>query len=158
MTKQTFTGVARLLSTDRVQIAESAQKEELLNGMIDILAASPVVRDAEALRRAIHYRETLMSTGIGMGIAIPHVRIEEIEDLTICASLVTKGVDGYESLDDQPVKLVFMMAAHSDQHSLYLKTLSGLSSLLKDEPFRTRLILSADPEEFLYFLRQQEEK
>lgn len=158
MNSGVVSGVARFLSPDRLLIVGEAEKQSLLDSMVDILSKAPEVRDVEALRKAIHYRESLMSTGIGMGIAIPHVRIEEVDDLTMSAAIVKNGVDGYGALDDEPVKLVFMMAAHSDQHSLYLKTLSGLSSMLKDEAFRTRLILSADPEEFLFFLRQEEEK
>lgn len=158
MNKKVIDGVATYLSVDSVHIAETAEKTTLLNEMVDTLGQSPVVHDVDALRAAIHYRESLMSTGIGMGIAIPHVRIDEVDDLTMCAALVRQGVEAYDSLDDQQVKLVFMMAAHSDQHSLYLKTLSRLSSMLKDEAFRNRLFLSADPEEFLYFLRQEEER
>lgn len=158
MSKEAVSGVARLLSTDRIRIEEEAEKEALLDAMVNTLGESPLVRDVEALRKAIHHRESLMSTGIGMGIAIPHVRIDEVEDLTMCVAIVRNGVEGYDSLDDEAVRLVFMMAAHSDQHSLYLKTLSGLSRMLKDDAFRERLVLAADAEEFLYFLRQKEER
>jgi len=141
-----------------ITIMETADKETVLNTLVDSMKDSENVHDVEALRKGIFHRETLMSTGIGMGIAIPHVRLDSVDDLTISVAVVREGVEDYQSLDDETIRLVFMMAAHSEQHARYLKMLSKLSAILKDEKLRDKLVHTTDADDFYEILVSSEEK
>lgn len=140
-----------LISEDRIFILDRISKKELFDSMINTFAASPLVKNVSELHTAIYEREELMSTGIGLNLGIPHVRIKSVKDMAVAIALVRNGIDDYESLDSEPVKLVFMIVAREDQHAQHLKFLSQLSTVLKDDDFRGAL-LNCDSPENLYRL------
>lgn len=129
-----------LLVKERIQLIDKCSKEELFDALIKSLARTPVVKNISELHRAIFAREDLMSTGIGLNLGIPHVRIKSVKDMAVACALVKDGVEGYESLDSEPVKLVFMIIAREDQHAQHLKFLSQLSTVLKNDDFRSSLL------------------
>ena len=141
-----------LLSRERIIILEKADKKELFDNMINLLAATPYVKNASDLHNAVYEREELMSTGIGLNLGIPHVRIKSVKDMAVAFALVKNGVDNYDSLDSEPVKLVFMIIAREDQHAQHLKFLSQLSTVLKDDDFRNSLINCSDNDELYKLL------
>jgi len=132
------------LDENRIIIRNTARKEDVLNDLVESMRDANTVMDIDALRAGIFEREKLMSTGIGLGIAIPHVRLDSVSDLTMSVMVVRNGIPDYLSLDDIPVRLVFLLAAHSDQHAEYLRVLSRLSIILKDADFREHLISIPD--------------
>lgn len=140
-----------LLALDRIIILDKIGKKELFDNMINLLASTPYVKNASDLHGAIYEREDLMSTGIGLNLGIPHVRIKSVKEMTVALALVKDGVEDYESLDSEPVKLVFMIIAREDQHAQHLKFLSQLSTVLKNDDFRNALINCSDANE-LYAL------
>ena len=81
---------------------------------------------------------------LGLNLGIPHVRIKTVKDMAVAIALVKDGIDDYESLDSEPVKLVFMIIARDDQHAQHLKFLSQLSTILKDDDFRNSLLSCTD--------------
>lgn len=143
-----------VLKKEHIIVAEQASKNEILQRLVDLLAESPLVRSKQELQEGIFHREQLMSTGIGMGIGIPHVRLNSVKDVVLGAALVKEGVNDYESLDSKPVQLVFMIVARQDQHAQHLKILSQISSRLKSDLFRKGLSLSKDADEFYELLTQ----
>ena len=88
-------------------------------------------------------REELMSTGIGRGIGVPHVRLRSVSTLVMAVAVNRRDLEDYTSLDERPVRVVCMVAARHDQHAQYLKTLAAISTVLKDDARRAAL-LSAD--------------
>ena len=86
-----------------------------------------------------------MSTGIGFGIGVPHVRIDSVSDLVMAVAVCKRPIAGYSALDNKPVHIVCMLAARSDQHAKYIRALSSVSSRLKDEATRDLIIASDDP-------------
>lgn len=144
----------KVLSPEHVLIVEKATKAEILNELVDMLGETAVVRSKEDLSKGIFHREQLLSTGIGMGIAIPHVRLSSVKDVIIAAALVREGMDDYESLDAEPVKLVFMIVARQDQHVEHLKLLSQLSNRLKTKEFRDQLMQCIDSKTFYKLLTE----
>ncbi len=134
----------RALSPRRVKIIESATKQEILALLAAAIAAEPAVKDKEGLCQAVYQREELMSTGIGLGVAVPHVRLPSVTELLMAAALCRTDVEGYDSLDGLPVRLVFMIAAGQHQHTEQIRLLSTFSRHLKVEAFRTRLLESTD--------------
>ena len=108
--------------------------------MADVLATAPQVKNAAELTQEILKREDLMSTAIGRGIAIPHVRLSSVTDLVIAVGVCKKPIEDYQTIDDQPINLLFMIAAAYNQHSYYLKTISHFSSKLKRDDLREALV------------------
>ena len=139
--------LAGVLTPDRVIVIDRASKKYIFDLLIETLGKTPEVKSVTALAKGIFEREDLMSTGIGMNLGIPHVRTQEVRDLIVGAALVRNGVPDYESLDSQPVKLIFMIIAREDQHAQHLKLLSNISTSLKNETFRRRLLEAADAAE-----------
>lgn len=148
--------LSNLLSEEKVMILDSVTKEEALDAMIDMVSKSSLVTSKKALKEGIYRREELMSTGIGQGVAIPHVRIKEVKDLVVGVAICSSGVPDYESLDAQPVQLLFMIVARDDQHALHLKTLAAISSVLKNPFLKNMLLSSTCPKDFMDVIKNHE--
>lgn len=144
--------LADILVPERVLILDSKTKRDALLVLTDCLGTAPGVGDRDALAEGIFYREELMSTGIGMGIAVPHVRLASVRSPVMCAGLSRNPITDYQSLDGIPVHLLFMIAAGQNQHAEYLKLLSSLSLKLKCEKLRNALISAPDTETFYRIL------
>ena len=113
-------------------------KESALELMIERICQNPTIRDGKRFKQAIFARECLMSTGIGYEIAIPHARLDCINDFAICILRCKDGIP-YESIDDLPVKIIFMIAASDQQEKEYIKFLSHLMVILKSDDVLERL-------------------
>jgi len=140
--------IDKVLTKERVHFLEASVKKDVLNLMIDCMAQAIDSVDRDELANEIFQREELMSTGIGLGVAIPHVRLPALNKTIMSAALLRNGIDDYDSIDGQPVQLVFMIAAGHHQHSEYLRLLSSLANLVKKETVRQQLIDSISPEDF----------
>ena len=136
--------LSRILSPDRVVFLEDCGKENALKTLCATLATSPLIPNEEELSEAIFRREKLMSTGIGFGIGVPHVRLPSVKDIVMALGIAREPLTDYPSLDKVPVQIVCMVAASSTQHPEYIRTLSVLSSRLKGEMVRKALIASPD--------------
>ncbi len=121
----------RALTPERVCFLESTTKDAALRDMIAVLATSQRVHDQDALTDAVFKREDIMSTGIGLGLAVPHVRIASVSELVMAIGISRPGISDYVSLDDKPVHVVFLIAAPEGQHFEYLKLLAAISSRAK---------------------------
>ena len=144
-----------VLTKERILFLETSVKKDVLNLLIDCTARAIDIVDRDELAYEIFQREELMSTGIGLGVAIPHVRLPALNKTIMSAALLQNGLNDYESLDNQPVQLVFMIAAGHHQHAEYLRLLSSLANLVKKETVRQQLINSVSPEDFFTTLGQQ---
>ncbi|MBN2685255.1 MAG: PTS sugar transporter subunit IIA [Pontiellaceae bacterium] len=142
-------GGSALLTTDRIVVLEETDKKSVLTQLVDLLATSPQVKNRDELLNGIFAREELMSTGIGFGVGVPHVRIDSVSDLVMAVAVCKRPVSGYSSLDNQPVHIVCMLAARSDQHTKYIRTLSAVSGRLKDAETR-KLIIDSNNPSFIY--------
>ena len=143
--------VKNILSPDRVIFVNHTSKRYALVRLADVLSTAPQVKNAPELVTEILKREDLMSTAIGRGIAIPHVRLSSVTDLVMAVGVCKKPVEDYQSIDDDPVQLLFMIAASHTQHSYYLKTISHFSGMLKSAELREKL-LNAQTEREVYEL------
>ena len=132
------------MTPDRIVLLEGADKKTVLTRLVDVLAESPLVHKRDELLKGIFAREELMSTGIGFGVGVPHVRIDSVSDLVMAVAVSRNPITDYSSLDNKPVQIVCMLAARSDQHAKYIRTLSAVSSRLKDEHTRQQIIASDD--------------
>ena len=144
--------LGHVLSKEHVLIGDCMTKTEALDQLIDCMAETGVVRDRQELAEGIYRREALMSTGIGMGVAVPHIRLSSVSSVTVAALGNRHPIHDYESLDGGPVRLVFMIVAGRDQHALYIKLLSSISSRIKNRELRDHLLSAETPESFHHIL------
>ncbi len=140
--------ISKLLSLDRISILHTKDKTEALKEIGRILSTSDAIKDPEELDRAVFERERIMSTSIGLGIAIPHVRLKSVTEMTMAVGVVKEGID-YEAFDDLPVNIIIMIAAPEGSHREYLSVLARLALLLKNSSLRNG-ILNAKSEEEIY--------
>lgn len=130
-------------------------KDEAIDKLVDLMDATGKILSKEDYKKGILARESLTSTGIGEGIAIPHAQVAAVKTAGLAAMTVPAGVD-YESLDGQPAKLFFMIAAPEDGGNTHLQALAKLSALLMDEAFREKLMNAQSAEEFLHTIDERE--
>ncbi len=139
--------VQNILSPDRVLFINHSTKRDALLALADNLANAPQVKNRQELAAEILKREDLMSTAIGRGIAIPHVRLSSVTDLVVSVGISQSDIIDFQTLDDQPVRLLFMIAAAYNQHAYYLQTLSYFSTKLKNKDLRSSLLQAKTPAE-----------
>ncbi|HPX26602.1 MAG TPA: PTS sugar transporter subunit IIA [Treponemataceae bacterium] len=137
--------VKNILSPDRIIFLNHSTKHDALVELANNLSTAPQVKNAQELSVEILKREELMSTAIGRGIAIPHVRLSSITDLVMSVGISTHDIIDFQTIDDTPVKLLFMIAASYNQHAYYLQTLSFFSTKLKNKDLRDGLLSVASP-------------
>ena len=123
-------------------------KKEALDQVVDLMAKSGKINDVEAYRQRVYAREEESTTGIGEGIAIPHGKCDAVTKPGLAAMVVKDGVD-FDSLDGEPVHLIFLIAAPNTEDNIHLDVLSKLSVLLMDEQFTTDLLNAKSVDEFL---------
>ena len=141
--------IADLLAKESIDLqAKVGSKAEALEHLVTLMAKSGKLADEAEYKRCVLAREEEGSTGIGEGIAIPHAKTNAVKAPGLAAMIVSEGVD-VASLDDQPAKLFFMIAAPDTEDNVHLDVLSRLSTLLMDEEFTTALYAAKSPKEFL---------
>ena len=132
-------------------------KSEALDQIVDLMAKSGKIRDLEAYRKQVYLREEESTTGIGEGIAIPHGKCSAVERPGLAAMVVKDGVD-FESLDGEPVTLIFLIAAPNTEDNVHLDVLSKLSVLMMDEEFSQSLRQAESVEQFLAIIDKADDE
>ena len=150
-----------------MRICDVLRKETILadlkarnkKGLLEELVA-PVPEIANVnqqdLVKVLMEREALGSTGIGGGIGIPHGKMKEIDSLILGFGLSRKGVD-FESLDGRPTHIFFLLITPENSTGLHLKLLARISRILKNEPFKNRLLSATSGEEILDIIKEEDE-
>lgn len=145
-----------LLAAESINLnGTPAGKTEALNQCIDLMAKSGKIADVETYRKGVFAREEEGTTGIGMGIAIPHCKSDAVTKAGLAAMVVKDGVD-FESLDGTPAKIIFLIAAPNTEDNVHLQVLSKLSVMLMDEQFTNSLINAGSVDEFLNIIDNAE--
>ncbi|MBO7582671.1 MAG: PTS sugar transporter subunit IIA [Treponema sp.] len=144
--------IKNILSPDRIVFLNHSTKHDAIVQLSDVLSTAPQIKNAQELTAEILKREELMSTAIGKGIAIPHVRLSSVTDLVMAVGVCKKPISDYQTIDDEPVNLLFMIAAAYNQHSLYLKTISHFCGKLKQEGLHENIINAKDAQEVFSLL------
>ncbi|UCE53412.1 MAG: PTS sugar transporter subunit IIA [Desulfobacterales bacterium] len=135
-------------------------KSQTKKGIIEELVV-PVARIAgvnqEELVRVLMERERLGSTGIGGGIGIPHGKLKDLDSLVLGFGLSRKGAD-FESIDGQPTHIFFILVTPENSTGLHLKLLARISRILKNDPFKDRLMHAADADEIFSIIKEDDEE
>ena len=132
-----------------------SSKDEAIDKLVNLMDASGNLNDKKEYKNKVLERESLSTTGIGDGIAIPHAKTKAVKNPGLSSMVVSEGVD-YDSLDGAPAKLFFMIAAPESANNLHLEVLARLSTILMDESFRESLINAKSKEEYLKLIDDKE--
>ena len=139
--------IKSLIRPDRVFMTNCKTKDEILNFLIDESCNIPGVSSRMELSNAIFEREKLMSTGIGLSIAIPHVRLNSVSDISVFAAINEIDITDYEAIDNKFVRIVIIIIAGRSNHTDYIKVLAKLSGLLKSDLTREQILASKSIED-----------
>ena len=136
--------------------AAPKSKSEALDLAVDLMAESGKIKDKEAYKKLVYAREEESTTGVGEGIAIPHGKGDCVDKPGLAAMVIKDGVD-FEALDEEPVNILFLIAAPDTEDNVHLDVLSKLSMMLMDEDFRNSLINAKDVDEFIDIVDRTDE-
>ena len=134
---------------------EGNSKDDIINRIVDLVATSPKVLDKEKVREAVFEREQIMSTGVGDGFAIPHGKTDAVSDIAAAFAITAEPID-YESLDEKPVRLVFLLVSKANMVGPHIKLLSRISRLMNKAEFRNKLLQVASPKEIIQMFQEEE--
>lgn len=140
--------IDRYLNHHLVLFLEAQTRDDALRELVDAALHLNKLQDPAGFYQALVDREKVVTTGIGMGVAIPHAKLPILDDFFIVIGILKKGVD-WKALDGAPVRLIFMIGGPDDKQTEYLQILSGLTATLKGEDRRKKMVTATTPEEVL---------
>lgn len=148
--------ITDLLNKNGIAINPNVKtKEDAINKLVDLMDATGKLNNKEEYKKAVLAREEMSTTGIGDGIGIPHAKTKAVKNAGLSAMIINDGID-YDSLDGQPTKLFFMIAAPEGENNVHLDVLARLSTILMDEEFKNTLINAKSVDEFLSLIDDKE--
>jgi mannitol/fructose-specific phosphotransferase system IIA component (Ntr-type) len=139
------------LDPARVKDLAGKTKEKVLEEMVELVCTSDAVTDRAALLSAVRERERVLSTGIGLGIAIPHAKIAGVSRFVVAVGRHAEGIE-FDAIDGRSVHLVVLIAGPQDAQDRYLRLLARLSGRLKLDEVRKKLLAAASPAEIVSIL------
>lgn len=145
--------ISEYLHPDLIAFLDGGSRDNVLEAMVDIADRAGKLKDKEAFHKAIVERENIVSTSVGMGVAIPHAKLPVYDEFFIVIGILKEGVE-WNALDGAPVRLVFMIGGPDDKQTDYLQILSGITSAIKDEERRKKLLVSEDAETVIQLFKK----
>ena len=142
-----------LLTTNAVAVSdEQYEKESALNKIVNIACTAFDIPDEDDILERVIERESCLSTGIGLEVAVPHCRSSQVSHVVLAALLLRNAVD-YNSVDGKPVKLIFLIISPLDDFTGHLESLSSISHAISDETLRSELLNSENADALFRKLR-----
>ena len=155
--KNNILPLSEYMDAERILIFPGKQeKDDILNALIDTLADLSGIDGRDDIARGIFHRESLLSTGIGNGIALPHVRLNDLDKIYVAAAIIPEGIEDYGSLDEQPVRFVFMVVAGKERKTIHVNLLRSITKLLSAPATVQALLTATEPEACMELIRQSE--
>lgn len=148
--------ISDLLTEDLVVTnLQGNSKDDIINAIVDLVATSPKVLQKQKVREAVFEREQIMSTGVGDGFAIPHGKTDAVSDIAAAFAITAQPID-YESLDEKPVRLVFLLVSKVNMVGPHIKLLSRISRLMNKAEFRNSLLAAKSSKDIIEMFKQEE--
>jgi len=147
--------ISEYLNEESIIDLKSDDKNDAIRELISVIKRNPNITNSDLFEKAIFEREKLMSTGIGCELAIPHARHKSIKDFAIVFGRKKEGLK-YESLDDKPVRFVFMIGASDQQDKEYIKLLSRIALRLKNQEIKDALLDAETPADIYRIIKETE--
>ena len=149
--------VHELLQTKNILTEfKSENKNDVINELVDLLKGDERVTDLEEIRKCVFEREEKMSTGVGKGFAIPHGKTNSVTDILAAFGKSETPIE-YNSLDGEPVHLVFLLIGKENLLAKHIKLLSRVSRLMNNEDFRRKLVEASSQDEILKIFEEEEQ-
>lgn len=150
--------ISDILTEDFVVVGlDVSSKEDAINALVDLLAKSDKVKNINKVREAVFEREKIMTTGVGKGFAVPHGKTDAVTGIVGAFAITKKPID-YDSLDGEPVRLIFLLVGRDNMVGPHIKLLSRISKLMNDNNFREKLLNAKEPKEVIDLFKTEEEK
>lgn len=140
--------ISDYIHPDAIFFIDADTRDEVLRVMIEQLFEAGRISDPEAFYQAVSEREKVVSTGIGMGVAIPHAKLPDYGNFFVAVGILQKGVD-WNALDLTPVRLVFLLGGPENKQTEYLQILSVLTAAIKDETHRKKMLTLESKEDII---------
>lgn len=135
-----------------IKFLKSKNKIKAIEEIAEVFKNTDVCSDIKAFINALKEREDIMTTGIGFGIAVPHAKLESVHKIAFAIGISKKGID-FNSIDGKPVHLVVLVAAGERQHKEYLKLLSKIMAILKNDVIRNEMIQAKSSKDIIEIIR-----
>lgn len=140
--------IAKYLDPNLVAFLDVDSRDEAIQVLVDKIYRAGKLKDKYSFYEAIIEREKIVSTGIGMGAAIPHAKLSSYDDFFIAVGILRKGLD-WKALDGSPVRVIFLIGGPDDKQTEYLQILSRLTQAIKDEQIRKKLLTLNSPKDII---------
>ncbi|MFI5343836.1 MAG: PTS sugar transporter subunit IIA [Chlamydiales bacterium] len=140
--------ISHYMDLQLVTFSDSENRDDVLKQLVHMTFQAGKIPDENQFYQAIVDRETIVSTGIGMGVAIPHAKLHSLDHFFIAIGILRKPVN-WLSLDGAPVRIVFMIGGPDDKQTEYLQILSHLTQAIKDEETRKKLLILSKSNEII---------
>lgn len=137
------------LKKEAVFFLKEAPKFELLSDFCHQIKEAGLIDDEIAFKKAVFDREKLVSTGVGLGIALPHAKMEKLTEFFIACGILNEGTCDWDSIDQLPVKVIFLIGGPADKQMTYLKLLSALTHKIKQKEVRALLFKAQTTQDVL---------
>ena len=147
--KRGQTTISQSLDVRLISFLEVESRDEAIDALIDLFDKAGKLPDKALFRQAIFHREKLVSTGIGVSVAVPHAKLKSFTDFCIAVGIQRKKGIEWNALDMAPVRIIFMIGGPEDRQSEYLQILSQLTSAIKNVDLRKALLKAQSPEQVL---------
>jgi mannitol/fructose-specific phosphotransferase system IIA component (Ntr-type) len=144
--------LANLVTADRIIDLKAATKNEALQELFEVMETAPEITNGAAFEESVLEREKILSTGIGLELAIPHVKIATVSNFVMAIGRSKAGID-FDALDGKPVKIIILIASSDKQKDDFLKVQAKVVLLFKEAAFRRKIMRAKDAEEILELLR-----
>lgn len=147
----------QLLKPELITFLSTQKKRNALEFLCSLIDKKCDLDNIKEISRAVLYREKLMSTGIGLGIAIPHARVNGIDNILVAVGVNKKGFTDYESVDGIPVKIIFMIILDKTKHREYIKIIARVVKKAKKQELVARILAAKEPKEVFEILTNGEQ-
>ncbi|MFP4458796.1 MAG: PTS sugar transporter subunit IIA [Candidatus Zixiibacteriota bacterium] len=143
--------LSKYLSEDLITDIDADSKFSAIEEMISLISSSEHISDIDEFAQAIKDRENILSTGIGLSVAVPHAKGDHVNDFVVALGRSFEGID-YDSIDGKPVNLIFMIAGPAQKQKIYLKILAKISLIARNEELKKEIISAKSKEEIFKVL------
>ncbi|MCB1212945.1 MAG: PTS sugar transporter subunit IIA [Chlamydiia bacterium] len=148
--------VTPYLNNAQVLFMQGTSRDQILEALVACAQQQHKIESSQDFLKAILEREQVVTTGVGLGIAVPHAKLESLDEFFLCIAILDSGVD-WHAIDSSPVRIVCLIGGPDHQQTEYLQLLSGVTSVLKDEENRKKLLKAKTTQDVLECFREAEE-
>jgi len=148
-----------VLQKENINLNLAAEKKnEAITELLELLKKNSLIANVKEVKKAILEREAIISTGIGKGIGVPHCRTIHTDKIILAVGRSKKSIEDYESFDEEPVKLIFLLISPEDEPNEHINMLARISRILKQDFIRNSLLSATSAKKFYEILKNEDKR